>query len=211
MECSAHFHAAAVQECRDRFVCMVKLALMQKGGSGKRVFLVHGWASSPEDCWFPWIREELEARGYDIRPISFPDPKHPDPARWLDLLRKEVGAPDEQTYFIAHSLGGYIVLKFLEKLSQGEDIGGAVIVGSRMAREGLEPADAGRLGRFASKVKALFSDNDYYIPLSEEKRFREELGAETLVLRDRGHFSRKEGTTELPEALAALEALVGEN
>jgi predicted alpha/beta hydrolase family esterase len=55
---------------------------------------------------------------------------------------------------------------------------------------------------------AIFSDSDPYVPLSQEGLFREKLGAKTMVLHARGHFSSSEGTTKLPEALAAVMEIV---
>ena len=30
----------------------------------KRVFVVHGWDGHPAEGWFPWLKKELEKRGY---------------------------------------------------------------------------------------------------------------------------------------------------
>jgi len=32
----------------------------------KRVFLIHGWEGSPEEGWRPWLKKELEKRGFKV-------------------------------------------------------------------------------------------------------------------------------------------------
>ena len=31
----------------------------------KRVYIIHGWEGYPEEGWFPWLKKELEDRGFD--------------------------------------------------------------------------------------------------------------------------------------------------
>jgi len=37
------------------------------------IVLVHGWLSSPDQHWFPWLKRELEGRGFHV--IAPPMPK----------------------------------------------------------------------------------------------------------------------------------------
>lgn len=34
----------------------------------KRVFIVHGWDGKPSGAWLPWLKKELEAKGFDRYP-----------------------------------------------------------------------------------------------------------------------------------------------
>ncbi len=61
----------------------------------KRVFIIHGWYGYPEEGWFPWLKKELESRGFKAQVPSMPNPKHPKIEEWVSFLKELVGNPDE--------------------------------------------------------------------------------------------------------------------
>lgn len=191
----------------------------------KRVIIVHGWGGYAEECWFPWLRRELVERGYVVFVPPMPDPDHPLMRLWIDHLSEVTGHCDEHTYFVGHSLGCQTILRYLQEQSPAIRIGGALLVAgfehlSAKANEPehykvLEPwlknpihweTIRGRSDHFT----AIFSDNDEWVPLSNVEVFAKKLGAETVVLHGKDHFSGRSGITELPEALDALLAMTGE-
>ena len=54
----------------------------------KRVFIIHGWDGSPQNCWFPWLKKELEKIGYKVFIPKFPTPKNQTLDNWLDVFNK---------------------------------------------------------------------------------------------------------------------------
>ncbi len=174
-----------------------------------RVVIVHGWASSPEDAWLPWLRRELESRGVEVIAPAFPNPKEPDISAWISLLRESVQAPDENTHFVGHSLGGYVILKFIESLPAGIMVGGVVSVASRIKKEGKVEIDVRKVRESTREITAFFSDNDYYVPVEEAAEWRKHLSASTTLLKGQGHFSRREKMTELPIVLELILQMSG--
>ncbi|PIP29922.1 hypothetical protein COU12_02115 [Candidatus Jorgensenbacteria bacterium CG10_big_fil_rev_8_21_14_0_10_54_38] len=51
----------------------------------KRVFIVHGWDGYPEEGWFPWLKRELEARGFEVHVPPLPDAGNPRIQNFLVL------------------------------------------------------------------------------------------------------------------------------
>lgn len=43
----------------------------------KRVFLIHGWEGYPEEGWRPWLKKELEQRGFTVIVPAMPDTATP--------------------------------------------------------------------------------------------------------------------------------------
>ncbi len=43
----------------------------------KRAFIIHGWDGYPEEGWFPWIKRELEKKGFITQIPAMPQPEHP--------------------------------------------------------------------------------------------------------------------------------------
>lgn len=70
----------------------------------KRLFIIHGWEGYPEEGWFPWLKQELEKEGFSVTVPAMPNPKKPNIESWISHLIKVVSKPDENTYFVGHSI-----------------------------------------------------------------------------------------------------------
>jgi len=188
----------------------------------KRVFIVHGWGGNPGKEWFPWIKKELEGRGYEVSVPEMPNTGEPEVNAWVSHLASVVGEADGDTFFVGHSIGCQAILRYLEKLPDGITVGGAVFVAGWLTLKNLEegsvetarpwletPIDFGKVRSRAKKFAALFSTNDHYVPSVDSRAFEKKLGASIIVLENRGHFSESEGTTEVPEALEEVLRMSG--
>lgn len=186
----------------------------------KRVFIIHGWDGYPEEGWFPWLKRELETRGFAVEVPAMPESKTPKIAAWVQHLVELVGNVDEQTYFVGHSIGCQAILRFLERLPDEAVCGGVVLVAGwtvlsppayetpddhAIARPWIEtPLDWDSIQKRAKHWTAIFSDTDDFVPRESADIFRSKLGAEIIMEHDKGHFSGSDGVTELPSALGAL-------
>lgn len=83
------------------------------------VFIFHGTEGYPEENWFPWLKQELEQKGYSVFVPQFPSPPVVPAkiAEWFDVLKNYEQNIDENTILIGHSLGGIFTLRILEKLT----------------------------------------------------------------------------------------------
>lgn len=185
-----------------------------------RVFIVHGWDGTPEEGWFPWLKRELEARGFRVTVPQLPNASRPRIQAWVPALAAAVGTPDARTFFVGHSLGCQTIARYLESLSADTVIGGAVFVAgffkqltnvasspeeTATARHWLEtPLDLEQVRMHLPRSLAIFSDNDPYVPLDNQTAFRDRLGSAIAIEHERGHFSGSDGVTELPIALESL-------
>lgn len=188
----------------------------------KKAFIIHGWDGYPEEGWFPWLKKELETRGFEVAVPQLPQPEEPRIERWVPKMKDVVGMPDENTYLIGHSMGCQTIIRYLEGLPEGTKIGGAVFVAGYLkrltnleddelvrdvVREWLStPIDLKKVKSHLPKSVAIFSDNDPYVPLDNREEYEEKLGSKIFIEHGQGHFSGSTGTTELP---AALDAVIG--
>jgi predicted alpha/beta hydrolase family esterase len=190
-----------------------------------RAFIIHGYLGFPEEAWLPWLKSELEKRGYEVRLPLMPNPDHPTIPAWTDFIAKLVGEPDGKTVMIAHSLGCQAVLHYLEALADsGKEVGKTVLVAARFP-SGMTPREAEKqtegdkallpwltsavdpkkVGRAAGKCVVILSDNDPYIPCDKAlASFRGKLPATIVIEHARGHFNEDDKVNELPSALAAV-------
>ena len=186
----------------------------------KRAFIIHGWDGYPEEGWLPWLKKELEARGFTAVTPAMPNPRKPVISAWVSFLREQIGTPDAETFLVGHSIGAQAVLRYLETLNTDERIGGAVFVAGwvtltpdayeqegdeETAKPWLEtPIDWEKAKSHTANFTAIFSDNDPFVPVADAGVFREKLGAEVITEKGKGHFSGSDGVTELPSALEAI-------
>ncbi len=187
----------------------------------KRLVIIHGWADSPEGSWFPWLKREAEKLGFIVFIPAMPDPNHPKIQPWVATLSRVVKDPDQDTFFIGHSIGCQTILRYLETLPSTTKIGGVLFVGGWFSLKSLEtdeekaiaqpwidtPIHFRKIRPMIPKSVALFSDNDPWVSLDNADQMKRELGARIIVEKQKGHFLASDGVTQLPRALQELIAL----
>ncbi len=184
----------------------------------KRVFIIHGWGGNPEESWFPWLKKELESKGFEVTIPALPEPEEPRISTWIPAIAKAVKNPDEHTYFIGHSMGNQAVARYLESLPTEIKIGGVVFVAgffkslSGLTDEELEtrnhwldaPIDLQKVKTHFSKSVAIFSDDDPFVPLENRDEFENILGSKIIIEKGMGHINGETHIFDLPSARDAL-------
>lgn len=185
----------------------------------KRVFIIHGWGGYPSEHWLPWLKLELEQKGFEVVAPQMPNTNNPVVTQWVGHLSELVGELDEQTYFVGHSTGCQTILRYLEQ-AEGKMAGGCVLVAAWFKLEGMESEEEERIAEpwmrddidyenilsKTSNITVINSSNDDYGAVEENKRlFEERLHAKVQVLENKGHFTEGDGVTQLPEVLEELE------
>ena len=179
----------------------------------KRVFLVHGWGGSPEANWFPWLKKELESKGFEVRSLKMPNTDNPTIPEWVSFLKKEAGKPNKDTFFVGCSIGCQTIMRYLQDIS-GE-VGGVLFVAGWFTLKGLEteeekqiakpwfasPINLAAVKKVAPKITAIFSTDDPFVPLSDTKKFERELNAKIIIEKDKGHFDEERYDIILKEFL----------
>lgn len=178
----------------------------------KRAFLIHGWEGYPEEGWRPWLKKELEKQGFEVFVPSMPNTNFPIQRQWLAHLQKLVGKPTKADFFVGHSLGCITILRILERLKEGEKIGGVVLVAGFTDDLGIkeitsffkDKIDFAKIKRACPKFIAIHSDNDPYVDLKYGDIFKEKLGAKLILEHNKKHFSGDDNIFKLPSALEAV-------
>lgn len=182
----------------------------------KRAVLIHGWGGYPEDGWRPWLKEELEKKDFEVLLPEMPDTALPTMENWVSFLAQVVSRPDENCYFVGHSLGCITILRYLETLKKDQKVGGAVFVagfGHDLEYEGYKgelssffrtPVNWEKAKKHCNKFIAIHSDDDPWVPLKHNTLFRDKLGAKSIIEHNMKHFSGDDGITKLPIALDSI-------
>ncbi|MFH1956824.1 MAG: alpha/beta fold hydrolase [Patescibacteria group bacterium] len=180
----------------------------------KRVFIIHGWEGNSKNHWFPWLKKELEKADFEVIVPDMPNTDEPKIEEWVPFLADLVGEPDENTYFVGHSIGCQAISRYLEIL-ENKKVGGAIFAAGWFHLINLEGPEEEKIVESWIKTKidlrkvkdaanifiAIFSDNDEWVPLSDKDIFEKELGAEIIVEHNKNHF---DGIKELPIVLESI-------
>lgn len=185
-----------------------------------RVFIIHGWDGRPDEGCFPWLKKQLENKGFEVQTPAMPEPLNPKIETWVPFLAKQIGVPDEKTFFVGHSIGSQTILRFLESLPDRVRTGGAALLApwvhltdaayetaedTEIAKPWLEtPIAWEKIKSHSKSFIAIFSDNDPLVPLSDSKFFEEKLGAKIIIEHHKAHFSGSSGIKKLPSLLDAV-------
>lgn len=182
--------------------------------SKKRVFIIHVWGGHPGEGWQGWLSDELKKKDFEVIAPQMPNTENPKIEEWVSFLSDLVGEPDENTFFVGHSVGCQTIMRYLEKIFP-KKIGGAIFVAGWFNLKNLEgpeeeaiakpwierPIDFEKVRNAGSKFTVFLSDDDEWVPLSDKEIFESKLGARVIIQKNRGHF---EGLSEMPEVLELL-------
>jgi len=182
----------------------------------KRVIIAHCWEGYPDYCWYPYVKKELEERGFKVVIPEFPETELPQLAKWLPKITEAVGELNEDVYLIGHSVGCVTILRYLEGLKGDQKVGGVVFVAGFTDSLGFEelknffvsPIDFESIKKRAGGFVAIHSDDDPFVPLEHGEIFKERLNAELIIKSDAGHFSGpvddEKSCLELPEVVDSV-------
>ena len=168
-------------------------------------FIIHGSNGSNKAHWYPWLKERLEERGFQVFLPQFPvGEENQTLNNWLATL-KPMQEYLEGSIMIGHSLGVPFILNILNQW--GYKIQATFLVSGFVGH--LEAEGKTNLDDFADKqfdwkrIKEnckhfyiLHSDNDSYIPLERAEKLAKYLETSVILVKGAGHFQEQSGYKE---------------
>lgn len=168
----------------------------------KTAIILHGTDATPSDNWFPWLKLQLEEKGYQVFVPQLPEANHPNIARYNRFLlsNEREFTFDKDTILVGHSSGAVAILGLLQALPVGTEIGNCYLVSAFTNSLGWEalkdlffpPLDASKIKGKSSKLTFIHSDDDPYCPLPETEQLAKDIGGELIIKPSQQHFSVKE-------------------
>ena len=181
-------------------------------------FIVHGTEGSFNSNWFPWLKSELEKKGFEVIVPDFPTPKGQSLSNWLNVFDNYKDKVNSETIFVGHSLGPAFILSFLERLENS--VNACFFVAGFLDSLGNEHFDSlnksfvdkkfdwekirSNCGRFF----IINSKDDPYVPIDKGKRLADKVGGEFFELENAGHINSEYGYTKFPFLLDKIWELV---
>lgn len=183
--------------------------------SQQKVLLIHGYKTTPNGAWFPWLMAELKKLAVFATALDMPTPATPKQDEWVAEIARAVNrhAAGSEIYLVGHSLGVPAILDYLQS-PLAKSVKGVVLVSGR-----IKPSDnlktAGFYQNFEyAKIKSMSSGfvvihavDDDKVTYGEGEELAQELGVELVTLQTGMHLTGSQGVFTLPEALDALQKL----
>lgn len=184
-----------------------------------KIYLIHCWDGTKDDGWYPWLAKKINNTNDELIRFNMPNTMNPKIEEWVPELDKQVDELNEHTFFVGHSIGCQAIMRYLEKCDVRK-IGGLLFVAPWLdllpeaigdkdslstAKPWLEtPIDFDKIKQFTNNITCIFSNNDYFVSLDQEQKFKELLSAKTIVVENKGHISADDGVNESEEIYNAL-------
>ncbi len=172
----------------------------------KNVLILHGAGNNSQGNWFPWLKRELEGKGYVVWSPDLPNSDVPDLNDWLKTVFGNAWEFNANSIIVGHSSGATLILRILESLPKGTKVDKAILVASpvqlgakpeyfQYKRSLVEPPfNWQKIKESCDKFYFIHSDNDpYQCGKDQGEILKEHLGGELIVKGGQGHFNLEKG------------------
>lgn len=171
----------------------------------KNAILLHAMSNTPNDFWYPWLKKELEQKGYEVWAPQLPEADNPSIKVWVPYIIGN-GKFTEDTVLIGHSAGAAVMLSLLEELKV--KINQAIMVAGFPFYPGGDPIvkekyDWEKIKSNVSEMIFINSDNDPYGHDDEDGRMMLDMlnkdGGIQIIVKGQKHFGTEEFNQEYKE------------
>ena len=176
----------------------------------KKALVLHAWYANPESDWYPWLKSELEKKGYEVWSPELPTmpTSSPDMETMLKFILEKKYV-DEGTVVIGHSLGAVLELRLAERVKFGKGILLAAWDYNDLTPEHQSfwqtMMNHELIKKNVTEWVALISDNDPYVTKIIAHEMAARIGAKAVDVGTKGHFLAKDdGVSEVTQILEFL-------
>jgi predicted alpha/beta hydrolase family esterase len=181
----------------------------------KRAVILHAMDQTSQGHWYPWLKSELEKRGYQVWVPDLPHTSKPDTREMTAYLMGNKDWDFTDNLIIGHSSGSVELLYLLQALQV--KVKTAVMVSSfdkmvpgmedQHALVFQDPFNFRKIASSAEKLLFVHGDDDPWCPVSGAENLAKEPNSELILIPGGKHFSTSldPAYTEFPKLVSILE------
>lgn len=172
----------------------------------KQALILHAWLNDSNKHWYPWLKIELEKKGYTVHLPEIPtmNSNNPDLQTQMDFIEKTIPL-DKDFVVFGHSLGCLLAMRLAEKhafnklfLVAGWDFDDLTPEHQSFWPNKL---DHEAIKKHVEKIFVTSSENDPYMTAFTMEEMSKRLGAKYIFIQSAGHFTEKFGITKISDLL----------
>jgi predicted alpha/beta hydrolase family esterase len=158
--------------------------------------VLHGTSGSSQDEWFPWLKNELEKKGYQVWVPDLPGADEPDINTYNPFIINNCPFElNEETIIIGHSSGAVAALGLVQNLPNR--VGKVILVAGFVDDLNYDPVkkmfrtwkfDWEKIKTKARKFIVVCSDNDPFVPAKHGRELERLLDTKSIVMPGQKHF-----------------------
>ena len=173
---------------------------------------IHGTGGSPDECFYSWLRQQLEEDGHKVYAPQLPMPENESLQTWLKAFERYWKYINSKTVFVGRSIGPAFILRLLEKTDV--KVKAVFLAAGFCTATGIpqqfqqvistfvnKPFDWQKIRSSCGKFFVYNSDNDPYVPLQKGDELAKKLGTNMTLVKGAEHFWFK----EFPQLLKDIE------
>ena len=176
----------------------------------KTCFIIHGSFGDSKEHWIPWLKEQLEKKGYEVITPDFSIGKDVQSYdSWKNVLDKFKNKIDKDTIFVGRSIAPIFIVKYI--LENNLKIQALYSVSGFNGFINVPDYDYVNQTFFLDEIKnfekachkriCFFSKNDPYVPYYLLDMFTKNIKAKRYLIENAGHFNTDSGYDKFEELL----------
>lgn len=176
----------------------------------KNYFIIHGAKGNQYANWFPWLYSKIENSGEKCFVPQFPTGGAHEYKQWKTILKgyAEAGIINEDTIFIAHSIGCVFITRFIVEMRI--KVSGVIAVSGFNSDCLIEEYNdlnknflvrnktLSKVGNYVKFYHCIYSDNDPKISMESLMDFAKCVNAKVHEIEGAGHLDSEAGYNEFP-------------
>lgn len=172
----------------------------------KSALILHAWLNDPDKHWYPWLKSELETRGYTVYLPEIPtmNSNAPNLAAQMKCIEDTIPL-DNNMLVLGHSLGCLLAMRLAEKhvfgklfLVAGWDFNDLTTEHQSFWTNNINHT---AIKKNVNDIYCISSDNDPYMTAFTVEEMSRRLDGKFILMKGAGHFTKEFGVTKIPEVL----------
>ena len=186
----------------------------------KNAFIIHGFNGDTIYTFGPYLKEELEKRGYNVVMPEFPIRSEATYKGWSSILNKYKKFFNKDTIIVCHSIGNPFIIRYLSENKLKADLYVSVAGFCKLfevpGRDDLTNAfidfkvnkeDIDYCTKNIAHRYSLYSDNDHVIPFDVLQDFVLQINSTPVFIKGVGHMGNRDNIFSLPQIVEIVDNL----
>lgn len=172
----------------------------------KKALILHCWLDDSKAHWYPWLKNELEKKGFQVSLPEIPtmNSELPSLNKQIVFIKKNIKI-DKDTIIIGHSLGAVLGMRLAEIYKFKKLITVAGWDFDDLTHEHRlfwkTKINHNKIKNNVKEIVCIGSDNDPYYTAIAFEDVSKRLGGKFVLIKDKGHFTEKNGVTKFTQIL----------